>query len=95
MFEKLSFLEEQFEELAKKISDPEVIADQETWRKLCKEHSDLTPIVEKYREYKKNMETIEDAKALMDDPDTDKEFKEMLVDESKTAKANIEKIEEE
>lgn len=35
MFEKLSFLEEQFEELAKKISDPEVIADQETWRKLC------------------------------------------------------------
>ena len=95
MFEKLSFLEEQFEELAKKISDPEVIADQETWRKLCKEHSDLTPIVEKYREYKKNMETIEDANALMDDPDTDKEFKEMLVDESKTAKANIEKIEEE
>ena len=92
MFEKLSFLEEQFEELAKKISDPEVIADQETWRKLCKEHSDLTPIVEKYREYKKNMETIEDANALMDDPDTDKEFKEMLVDESKTAKANIEKI---
>ena len=71
MFEKLSFLEEQFEELAKKISDPEVIADQETWRKLCKEHSDLTPIVEKYREYKKNMETIEDANALMDDPDTD------------------------
>ncbi len=69
MFEKLSFLEEQFEELAKKISDPEVIADQNTWRKLCKEHSDLTPIVEKYREYKKNMETIEDAKVLMDDPE--------------------------
>lgn len=70
----------------------EVIADQETWRKLCKEHSDLTPIVEKYREYKKNMETIEDANALMDDPDTDKEFKEMLVDESKQLKPILKKL---
>ena len=84
MFEKLSFIEEQFEELAKKISDPEVIADQETWRKLCKEHSDLSPIVEKYREYKQNRTTIDDDTAMLDDPDTDKEFKE-----------NIEQIEEE
>lgn len=95
MFEKLSFIEEQYELLAKKISDPEVIADQETWRKLCKEHSDMAPIVEKYREYKQNKATIEDDTAMMDDPDTDKEFKEMLVDEIKTAKENIEKIEEE
>ena len=75
--------------MAKKISDPEVIADQETWRKLCKEHSDMAPIVEKYREYKQNKATIEDDTAMMDDPDTDKEFKEMLVDEIKTAKENI------
>ena len=95
MFEKLSFIEEQYELLAKKISDPEVIADQETWRKLCKEHSDMAPIVEKYREYKQNKAMIEDDTAMMDDPDTDKEFKEMLVDEIKTAKENIEKIEEE
>ena len=81
--------------MAKKISDPEVIADQETWRKLCKEHSDMAPIVEKYREYKQNKAMIEDDTAMMDDPDTDKEFKEMLVDEIKTAKENIEKIEEE
>ena len=95
MFEKLSFIAEHYELLAKKISDPEVIADQETWRKLCKEHSDMAPIVEKYREYKQNKAMIEDDTAMMDDPDTDKEFKEMLVDEIKTAKENIEKIEEE
>ena len=95
MFEKLSFIENQFEELAQKISDPEVIADQEIWRKLCKEHSDLTPIVDKYREYKMNKETIEDAKMMMDDPETDKEFKEMLVEETKAAKENIAVIEEE
>lgn len=95
MFEKLSFIEEQYEELSKKISDPDVIADQETWRKLMKEHSDLTPIVEKYREYKANQETIEDAKVMMDDPETDRDFKEMLVEESKQAKENIAVIEEE
>lgn len=95
MFEKLSFLEEQFEELAKKISDPDVIADQETWRKLCKEHSDLTPIVEKYREYKQNKDTIDEAAELMNDTETDKEFKEMLVEESKAAKENIARIEDE
>ncbi len=95
MFDKLSFIEKQFDELAEKISDPAVIADQETWRKLCKEHSDLTPIVEKYREYKMNKDTIEDAKLMMDDPDSDKEFKEMLAEESKQAKENIVRIEEE
>ena len=72
-----------------------MIADQETWRKLCKEHSDLTPIVEKYREYKANRDTIEDAKLMMDDPESDKEFKEMLAEESKKAKENIARIEEE
>lgn len=95
MFDKLSFIENQYEELAVKISDPEVIADQGTWQKLCKEHSDITPIVEKYREYKQNKSTIDEAKELMDDPDTDKEFREMLVGESQEAKANIERIEEE
>ncbi len=95
MFDKLSFIEKQYDELAQKISDPAVIADQETWRKLCKEHSDMTPIVDKYREYKANKETIDDARAMMDDPETDKEFKEMLQEESKTAKENIARIEEE
>lgn len=95
MFEKLSFIENQYEELAARISDPEVITDQETWRKLCKEHSDLTPIVEKYKEYKTNKNTIEDSKAMMSDPETDKEFKEILQDEINEAKANIERIEEE
>ena len=95
MFEKLSFIEQQYDKLADRISDPEVIADQETWRKLCKEHSDMTPIVEKYREYKQNKNTIDDAEVMMNDPETDKEFKEMLVEEVKEAKVNIERIEEE
>ncbi len=95
MFEKLSFIEQQYEDLAHKISDPEVIADQDLFRKLCKEHSDMTPIVEKYREYKTHQNTLDDAKAMLDDPDTEKDFKDMLQDEIKDAKENIERISEE
>ena len=54
MFDKLSFIEQQHEELAKKISDPAVMADMANWQKLCKDHSDMTPIVEKYKEFFKN-----------------------------------------
>ncbi|MBE7021932.1 MAG: peptide chain release factor 1 [Ruminococcaceae bacterium] len=80
MFEKLSFIEERFTQLAEKISDPDVIADQETWRKLCKEHSDITPIVEKYRAYKKAKDSVEEARTLL--PDTqDKEFRALLEEE--------------
>ena len=95
MFEKLSFIEQQYDELAQKISSPEVIADQELFRKLCKEHSDMTPIVEKYKEYKENQNTIEDAMAMIDDPETEKDFKDMLQDEIRDAKENIERISEE
>ncbi len=95
MFEKLSFIEKQYEDLAARISDPEVIADMDTWRRLCKEHSDMTPIVEKYREYKANQNTIDDSKAMMDDPETDKEFREILQEEMSEAKENIVRIEEE
>ena len=95
MFDKLSFIEKQHEELAQRISDPEVIADQELFRKLCKEHSDMTPIVEKYKEYKANQNTIDDALMMIDDPDTDKDFKDMLQEEIKEAKENIEQISEE
>ncbi len=94
MFEKLSFIESRHEELSVKISDPAVIADQDTWRKLCKEHSDITPIVDKYREYKAAKETIEEANLLLE-TETDKEFKEMLQAEIVESKEKIEALSEE
>ena len=53
MFEKLEDVEKRFEEVSKKISDPEVIARQSEWQKLMKEHAAMVDVVEKYREYKK------------------------------------------
>ena len=66
MFDKLGVLEEKFEDLNMRVSDPEIISDQSTWQKLMKEVSDLEPIVSKYREYKQTKEDIEAAKEILD-----------------------------
>jgi peptide chain release factor 1 len=53
MFKKLEELEKKFIDLSEKINDPEVISNQSIWRDLMKEHSNLTPIIEKYHQYLK------------------------------------------
>ncbi len=94
MFDKLEGIEERFEELEKKISDPEIIADQETWRKLCKENSDLTPIVEKYREYKSAKKTLADDKEMLEAGE-DKDLEELIKAEISETEEILEKVSEE
>ncbi|MGE5632611.1 MAG: peptide chain release factor 1 [Caulobacteraceae bacterium] len=77
MLDKLEFIEEKYEDLSHKISDPEVIADQSMWQKLVKEHAGLEPIVTKFREYKSVIKGMEDSKAMLEDK-LDKEFEEMV-----------------
>ena len=62
---KLDNVKSKFEQLTKEISDPEVIADTKTWTKLCKEHSSLQSIVEKYDEYRRTLSDIEGAKEII------------------------------
>lgn len=93
MFDKLSFLEQHYEELSTAISDPEVIADQNKFRTLCKEHSDITPIVEKYREYKSALAQLDEAKEML--IDADKDFREMVQMEIEECKEKIPQYEEE
>ena len=62
MFQKLDEVEKRYEEVTKKISDPEIIAQQSQWQTLMKEHAEIEPVVLKYREYKKANQAIEDAK---------------------------------
>lgn len=69
MFENLEEIEIKYEDLTKKISDPEVISNQEEWRKMMKDHSDIEPIVLKYREYKAVKKNFEDSKEMLNDPD--------------------------
>ena len=95
MFQKLEAVEKRFEELTQKISDPEVIARQNEWREYMKEHAELEPIVEKYREYKKTEKQYEEAKEMMDDASMEKELKDLAEMEMLEAKEKLPKIEEE
>ena len=95
MFEKLDAIEKRFEELTVKISDPDVIANQNEWRELMKEHAEMEPIVEKYREYKKVQKQYDDAKEMVDDSSTDKELKDLAEMEMMEAKEKLPQIEEE
>ena len=52
MFDKLEELERKYNELSEKISDPNIISDQETWQKIVKEQTNMKDVVEKYVEYK-------------------------------------------
>ena len=94
MFDKLSFLQQRYDELAKDISSPDVIADQAKFTKLCKEHADLTPIVEKYSEYKKAKGDADEARAMLDE-NLDKDFRELVQAEYDEAKEKIAVYEEE
>ena len=95
MFQKLDAVEKRFEELTEKISDPEVISNQNEWRELMKEHAELEPIVEKYREYKKMQKQYEEAKEIVDDSSADKELKDLAEMEMLEAKEKLPQIEEE
>lgn len=95
MFQKLEAVEKRFEELTEKISDPEVISRQDEWRVYMKEHAELEPIVEKYREYKKIEKTYIEAKEMLEDSNIDKELKDLAEMEMLEAKEKLPKIEEE
>ena len=91
MFEKLEAIEKKYEELTKKISDPDVIANQNEWRQYMKEHAEIEPIVEKYREYKKTKQSMDEASEMLSDP----ELKELAEVEMLEAKEKLPQIEEE
>ena len=93
MFGKMGELVKKFDYIATQISDPEVIANQDKWRKLMKEHSDLTPIIEKYKEYKQTLDEIDDALEMLNDH-LDDDFKELVKEELAENKHNVETLEE-
>ena len=64
MFDKLDFITEKYDELAQKVSDPEIINNQPVWQKHVKEMGEMEPIVKKYKEYKKAKSDLAEAKVM-------------------------------
>ncbi|WP_186428740.1 peptide chain release factor 1 [Clostridium sp. BSD9I1] len=94
MLERLDFIENKYEELSIKISDPSVMTNQKEWQKLCKEHSDLEIVVNKYKEYKKVIDDISTDKEMIQE-ESDRELKEMLQEELKELSQRQEVLEQE
>ncbi len=82
MIEKLDLLEQRYRELGLTISDPNVIAKQDEWQELMKEHAHIQPIVEKYREYKDILKEIDDLRSLLAEGQED-EFQSLVEEELK------------
>ena len=93
MFDRLEDLLIRFEELMGELQSPGVTDNQTRFRALMKEQSDLAPIVDAYKEYKKAKETIKDSLELLD-AESDEEMREMLKEELNDAKAKVEELEQ-
>ncbi|WP_066506111.1 peptide chain release factor 1 [Abyssisolibacter fermentans] len=94
MLEKLKFLSEKYQDLNKKISDPEIISNTKQWQKYVKEHAELEPIVAKYSEYEDANKQLDDAKEMLKDKLED-DFKEMVKQEVVELTEKIESLQEE
>lgn len=92
MFEKLEDLVDRIDTINNMLTDTDVVSDQNKFRKLMKEQSDLTPIVEKYKEYKDTKQTIDDSLQMLEE-ESDEELREMAKEELNDAKSRLEVIE--
>ena len=94
MFDRLVEIENKYENLADQINDPDIISNQTQWRKLMKEYSDMTPIVEKYREYRAAKESIEESLMMLEEK-LDDEFRELVKEELAENKEKVETLKQE
>ncbi|MBQ8007891.1 MAG: peptide chain release factor 1 [Lachnospiraceae bacterium] len=93
MFDKLEDLLVRYEELMSELAEPGVADDASRFKRLMKEQSDLSPIVEAYSEYKKSKQDIEDSLEMLE-AESDEEMREMLKEELSDAKDNVAKLED-
>lgn len=93
MFDKLEDLLNRYEDVMNELQSPGVTDDQTRFRKLMKEQSDLSPIVEAYTAYKKSKQDIEDSLSMLES-ESDEEMREMLKEELSDAKKRVEDLEQ-
>ena len=95
MLDKLQQVEERFEFVNEQICDPDIVSDMDKYRELMQEVKRLTPIVEKFREYKTAQRNFEEAKSILDDSEADKDFRDMAQLEYEESKEAMERTEQE
>ncbi len=93
MFDRLEDLVRRLEEVLQSLSDPDIISDQNKYRELMKEQNELTPIVEKYKEYLAAKEGIEESRMILDE-ENDEEMRELAKEELNDCKEKVEQCEQ-
>ena len=93
MFDRLDDLLIRYEEMMNELGEPGVANDPARYRKLMKEQSDLAPIVEAYRAYKKSKQDIDDSVAMLEE-EKDEDMREMLKEELNDAKERVQELEQ-
>ncbi len=91
MFDKLQVAEDRYEEISHKLSDPDIINNQDEYKKLMKEYSELEEIVQKFREYKKVTKDVDEAREMLDES-LEKDFRELVQMEFEEAQEKLEAI---
>jgi len=94
MLEKLKSAEQKYIDIETRLASPDIFSDNETYTKLMKEYKGLTPIIEKFREYKKTEQDYQDAKEMLEEA-LDAEMREMVSDEYKSCQRKVEMLLEE
>ena len=94
MLNKLKVLEDKYMDLTEKISDMEIINDQKVWQKYMKEHADLEPIVNKYREYKNVLDNLSESKTILEE-ESDEDLRELAKMEISELEGQVEPLEAE
>ena len=94
MFDRLEDTVNRYEDITAELGNPDVVNDQNRFRKLMKEQSSLAPLIAAYTEYKNCKQTIEDSLQLLDE-ESDEELKELAKEELNEAKKRVEELENE
>src|SRR6202011_5256940 len=94
MFERLDQIEARYEELTNALASPDIVNDSAKYQKTAKAHSDVAPIVEKYREYKDLTKGISESKAMLAD-EKDVEMRAYAQEELDRLQARVTAVEEE
>ncbi|MBK6089156.1 peptide chain release factor 1 [Ruminococcus difficilis] len=95
MFSRLAIFDKRYNELEKRMYEPDVVSNPDRYREVMREYASIEPVVKKYREYQSAQQTIEDSLMILDDASSDEELRELASIELDDAKRKLPELEEE
>lgn len=95
MFEKLAVMAEKYDGISEKLADPDIVSDNKLYTQLMKDYKNMTPIIEKYREYLSVRSSFDEAKEVLDEGTSDREMKEFAQTVLEESKEDMERITQE